>query len=56
MIGYNQNFHFLSFLSFFIFYLLWQTCVPAILPPLKDIYPGNLVDDLKGMFRLYVLI
>lgn len=56
MIGYNQNFHFLSFLSFFIFYLLWQTCVPAILPPLKDIYPGNLVDDLKGTFRLYVLI
>ncbi|XP_040999627.1 protein HESO1-like isoform X1 [Juglans microcarpa x Juglans regia] len=27
----------------------FQTCVPAILPPLKDIYPGNLVDDLQGV-------
>ncbi|MCE5165701.1 Protein heso1 [Datura stramonium] len=26
----------------------FQTCVPAILPPLKDIYPGNMVDDLTG--------
>lgn len=27
----------------------FQTCVPAILPPLKDIYPDNLTDDLKGL-------
>ncbi|XP_022764267.1 protein HESO1-like [Durio zibethinus] len=30
-----------------IFHL--QTCVPAILPPLKDIYPANLVDNLTGV-------
>ncbi|KAK6933128.1 hypothetical protein RJ641_036022 [Dillenia turbinata] len=29
-----------------IFHL--QTCVPAILPPLKEIYPGNMVEDLTG--------
>ncbi|XP_057979927.1 protein HESO1 [Malania oleifera] len=27
----------------------FQTCVPAILPPLKEIYPGNIVDDLSGV-------
>lgn len=27
----------------------FQTCAPAIFPPLKDIYPGNLIDDLKGL-------
>ncbi|CAK9135655.1 unnamed protein product [Ilex paraguariensis] len=27
----------------------FQTCVPAILPPLKEIYPGNIVDDLTGV-------
>lgn len=27
----------------------FQTCVPAILPPLKEIYPGNMVDDLTGV-------
>ncbi|KAK7305783.1 hypothetical protein VNO77_43695 [Canavalia gladiata] len=27
----------------------FQTCVPAILPPFKDIYPGNMVDDLRGV-------
>ncbi|KAG8380743.1 hypothetical protein BUALT_Bualt06G0047800 [Buddleja alternifolia] len=26
-----------------------QTLVPAILPPLKDIYPGNMMDDLTGV-------
>ncbi|WMV33324.1 hypothetical protein MTR67_026709, partial [Solanum verrucosum] len=26
----------------------FQTCVPAILPPLKEIYPGSMVDDLTG--------
>ncbi|TQE07213.1 hypothetical protein C1H46_007266 [Malus baccata] len=30
----------------------FQTCSPAILPPLKDIYPGNIIDDLKGTFHL----
>ncbi|XP_010517334.1 PREDICTED: protein HESO1-like [Camelina sativa] len=30
-----------------IFHL--QTCVPAILPPLRDIYPKSAVDDLKGV-------
>lgn len=27
----------------------FQTCVPAILPPLKDIYPGDITSDLKGV-------
>ncbi|XP_022746059.1 protein HESO1-like [Durio zibethinus] len=27
----------------------FQTCVPAILPPLKDIYPTNVMDDLTGV-------
>ncbi|KAL3521132.1 hypothetical protein ACH5RR_019281 [Cinchona calisaya] len=30
----------------------FQTCVPAIFPPLKEIYPGNLVDDLIGVRAL----
>lgn len=30
-----------------IFHL--QTCAPAILPPLKDIYPYNMVDELRGV-------
>lgn len=25
-----------------------QTCVPAILPPLKELYPGDLAHDLSG--------
>ncbi|CAJ1863867.1 unnamed protein product [Sphenostylis stenocarpa] len=39
------NSYSLSLLVIFHF----QTCVPAILPPLKYIYPGNMVDDLKGV-------
>ncbi|XP_074359645.1 protein HESO1-like isoform X1 [Apium graveolens] len=39
----SLNSYSLSLLIIFHF----QTCVPAILPPLKDIYPGNLSDDLK---------
>ncbi|KAG5557829.1 hypothetical protein RHGRI_007913 [Rhododendron griersonianum] len=35
-----------SILSFFPL----QTCVPALLPPMKEIYPGNMVDDLTGSF------
>ncbi|XP_058109508.1 protein HESO1 isoform X2 [Magnolia sinica] len=27
----------------------FQTCTPPILPPLKDIYAGNIVNDLTGM-------
>ncbi|KAK9282952.1 hypothetical protein L1049_011177 [Liquidambar formosana] len=27
----------------------FQTCVPAILPPLKEIYSGNISDDLTGV-------
>ncbi|XP_048140368.1 protein HESO1-like isoform X2 [Rhodamnia argentea] len=27
----------------------FQTCVPAILPPLKDIYAGDIVNDLQGI-------
>ncbi|XP_008777465.1 protein HESO1 isoform X2 [Phoenix dactylifera] len=27
----------------------FQTCEPAILPPLKEIYAGNIVDDISGM-------
>ncbi|MED6192572.1 Protein heso1 [Stylosanthes scabra] len=39
------NSYSLSLLVIFHF----QTCAPAILPPLKDIYPGNMVDDLIGV-------
>ncbi|KAK7290134.1 hypothetical protein RIF29_04341 [Crotalaria pallida] len=39
------NSYSLSLLVIFHF----QTCVPAILPPLKDIYPNNMVDDLIGV-------
>ncbi|KAI9078339.1 hypothetical protein K1719_039715 [Acacia pycnantha] len=39
------NSYSLSLLVIFHF----QTCVPAILPPLKDIYPGNIADDLRGV-------
>ncbi|KAI4307587.1 hypothetical protein L6164_030760 [Bauhinia variegata] len=39
------NSYSLSLLVIFHF----QTCVPAILPPLKDIYPRNMVDDLRGV-------
>lgn len=28
--------------------IILQTCEPAILPPLKEIYAGNMVDDLTG--------
>ncbi|KZV34982.1 poly(A) RNA polymerase cid11-like [Dorcoceras hygrometricum] len=35
-------------LSLLVVYHL-QTVEPAILPPLREIYPGNLVDDLTGM-------
>lgn len=41
----SLNSYSLSLLIIFHF----QTCVPAILPPLKDIYPGNLSHDLKGV-------
>ncbi|CAH9065234.1 unnamed protein product [Cuscuta europaea] len=39
------NSYSLSLLVIFHF----QTCVPPILPPLKEIYPGNISDDLKGV-------
>ncbi|XWS07720.1 hypothetical protein CRYUN_Cryun41cG0014400 [Craigia yunnanensis] len=39
------NSYSLSLLVIFHF----QTCVPAILPPLKDIYPASVVDDLTGV-------
>ncbi|XP_061368950.1 protein HESO1-like isoform X2 [Gastrolobium bilobum] len=39
------NSYSLSLLVIFHF----QTCVPAILPPLRDIYPGNMIDDLRGV-------
>ncbi|XP_062154459.1 protein HESO1 isoform X2 [Alnus glutinosa] len=39
------NSYSLSLLVIFHF----QTCVPAILPPLKDIYSGNIADDLQGV-------
>ncbi|MFQ6669251.1 hypothetical protein Gotur_034576 [Gossypium turneri] len=40
------NSYSLSLLVIFHF----QTCVPPILPPLKDIYPTNVVDDLTDQF------
>lgn len=39
------NSYSLSLLVIFHF----QTCVPAILPPLKDLYPGNMADELIGI-------
>ncbi|GKU91984.1 hypothetical protein SLEP1_g5780 [Rubroshorea leprosula] len=39
------NSYSLSLLVIFHF----QTCQPAILPPLRYLYPGNLVDDLRGV-------
>lgn len=39
------NSYSLSLLVIFHF----QTCLPAILPPLKDLYPGNMADDLIGV-------
>lgn len=38
------NSYSLSLLVIFHF----QTCVPPLLPPLKEIYPGNMTDDLAG--------
>ncbi|XP_077238925.1 nucleotidyltransferase family protein isoform X2 [Tasmannia lanceolata] len=39
------NSYSLSLLVIFHF----QTCKPPIFPPLKDIYEGNIIDDLTGM-------
>ncbi|KAH6802350.1 Nucleotidyltransferase family protein [Perilla frutescens var. frutescens] len=39
------NSYCLSLLVLFHF----QTLVPAILPPLREIYPGNMIDDLTGV-------
>ncbi|XP_050250560.1 uncharacterized protein LOC126697563 isoform X3 [Quercus robur] len=39
------NSYSLSLLVIFHF----QTCEPAIFPPLKDIYAGNVADDLQGL-------
>nr|XP_027104376.1 protein HESO1-like isoform X1 [Coffea arabica]XP_027104377.1 protein HESO1-like isoform X1 [Coffea arabica]XP_027104378.1 protein HESO1-like isoform X1 [Coffea arabica] len=44
----SLNSYSLSLLVVFHF----QTCVPAIFPPLKEIYPGNMVDDLIGVRAL----
>lgn len=41
----SLNSYSLSLLVIFHF----QTCVPAILPPLKEIYPRNVIDDLTGV-------
>ncbi|KAJ6892108.1 hypothetical protein NC651_025333 [Populus alba x Populus x berolinensis] len=41
----SMNSYSLSLLVIFHF----QTCVPAILPPLKEIYPRNVIDDLTGV-------
>ncbi|KAK7830129.1 protein heso1 [Quercus suber] len=41
------NSYSLSLLVIFHF----QTCEPAIFPPLKDIYAGNVADDLQGNHR-----
>ncbi|CAL5343582.1 unnamed protein product [Camellia sinensis] len=42
------NSYTLSLLIIFHF----QTCVPALLPPLKEIYPRNIVDDLIDYCRV----
>lgn len=36
-----------------IFTNILQTLVPAILPPLREIYPGNMIDDLTGTHRIF---
>ena len=41
--NFNLTFRFLS--TVFL-----QTCRPAILPPLKEIYSGNVADDLIGIY------
>ncbi|KAL8090765.1 protein HESO1-like [Apium graveolens] len=41
----SLNSYCLSLLVIFHF----QTCVPAILPPLKELYPGDLAHELKGV-------
>ncbi|KAG1365834.1 protein HESO1 [Cocos nucifera] len=38
-----QRFHFLRVAA-----SIFQTCEPAILPPLREIYGGNIVDDIAG--------
>ncbi|KAG2309353.1 hypothetical protein Bca4012_081668 [Brassica carinata] len=43
----NGTFNSYSLSLLVIFHL--QTCVPAILPPLGEIYPRSAVDDLKGV-------
>ncbi|KAM4093937.1 hypothetical protein ACB094_06G156400 [Castanea mollissima] len=43
--GGTLNSYSLSLLVIFHF----QTCEPAIFPPLKDIYAGNVADDLQGL-------
>ncbi|KAL0003187.1 hypothetical protein SO802_016968 [Lithocarpus litseifolius] len=34
----------------------FQTCEPAIFPPLKDIYAGNVADDLQGIIDVATLL
>lgn len=34
---------------------IFQTCEPAILPPLSEIYPGNMAADLFGIMFIYIL-
>ncbi|WOG88171.1 hypothetical protein DCAR_0207405 [Daucus carota subsp. sativus] len=41
----SLNSYCLSLLVIFHF----QTCVPAILPPLKELYPGDMAHDLRGV-------
>ncbi|VVB02763.1 unnamed protein product [Arabis nemorensis] len=43
----NGTFNSYSLSLLVIFHL--QTCMPAILPPLREIYPRSAVDDLKGV-------
>ncbi|KAI4384492.1 hypothetical protein MLD38_002642 [Melastoma candidum] len=43
----NGSFNSFSLTLLVIFH--FQTCAPSILPPLRDIYHGNMIDDLKGV-------
>lgn len=45
----SRNGSFNSYCLCLLIIFHFQTCVPAIFPPLRDIYPGNIDDELQGV-------